>query len=142
MRPGHTACSFPNNCHLAGRLGNAEAVDRCRESYGEPEEFARQIEFVNGKLVGMDAQMFQPDCLSFSGEIRKQQIIEDTEAATRDIQDNIDIEGLIQIIGTFISSKVKLLGLLEEELEEKNTREKSLRKCFDQNLNYHFQSTT
>ena len=90
----------------------------------------------------MDAQMFQPDCLSFSGEIRKQQIIEDTEAATRVIQDNTEIEGLIQIIGTFISSKVKLLGLLEEELEEKNTREKSLRKCFDQNLNYHFQSTT
>ena len=101
-----------------------------------------QIDFVNGKLVGMDAQMFQPDCLSFSGEIRKQQIIEDTEAATRVIQDNIDIDGLIQIMGTFILSKVKLLGLLEEELEEKNTREKSLRKCFDQNLNYHFQSTT
>ena len=117
-------------------------TSRFKEIKKSIEAIKRQIEFVNGKLVGMDAQMFQPECLSFSGEIRKQKIIEDTEAATRIIQDNIDIEGLIQIIGTFISSKVKLLELLEEELEEKNTREKSFRKCFDQIFNYHFQSTT
>ena len=106
------------------------------------EGIQKEIASVNGKLLGMGAQMFEPDCLSFSNEIRKQKIIDNSNATTRLFQDNIDIESLIPTIRAFVSSNGELLGLLEEELEEKKMRETRIQECFDHNFNCYFQNIT
>ena len=101
----------------------------------------REIDVVYGKLVGMDAQMFEPDCLSYSNEMRKQQIMENTKAITRvilnlDCQDSI--ETLINRIRDFVASKVEHNGLMVDELKEKQMKESRIRECISRNFDNYF----
>ena len=114
----------------------AHETSRATEIQERIKDIQREIDFVSGKLVGMDAQMFDPDCLSYSNEMRKQQIIENIKATTRcilnlDSQDSIEI--LIHRIRDFVSSKGELPESMAEELREKQIKESRIRECLCQN---------
>ena len=86
----------------------------------------------------MDAEMFEPDCLKFSHEVNKQQIIDKLNAATTVLANTESIEDFIDGTKTLIGTQESLFGYLLEELEKKEMRVSRMRNCFEQNFDFHF----
>ena len=111
---------------------------RANEIRSKTKEIDKEISQVNGKLRGMDAEMFEPDCLKFSHEVNKQQIIDKLNAATTVLANIESIEDFIDGTKTLIGTQESLFGYLLEELEKKEMRVSRMRNCFEQNFDFHF----
>ena len=111
---------------------------RANEIRDKTKEVEKDICQVIGKLRGMDAEMFEEDCLRFSNEVNKQQIIDKLNAITNVLATIDSIEGFIHGTKTFIGTQECLYGFLKEELAEKEMRESRIRNCFERNFNSYF----
>ena len=111
---------------------------RANEIRDKTKEVEKDICQVIGKLRGMDAEMFEEDCLRFSNEVNKQQIIDKLNAITNVLATIDSIEGFIDGTKTFIGTQECLYGFLKEELAEKEMRESRIRNCFERNFSSYF----